>query len=335
VRSVHTDGFPELLRGLGVSLLITTYQAGKLVIVREQDGRVNTHHTDEVISVAYSPDGRLLASGDTVGEVRVWDLPAGTLRYVLPVLGSAVYALAFSPDGKSLTAAVQGDGDINVWEAETGEPDGVLKGHTRGLFDLSFDSDGKTLVSGGWDATVRVWDFAARREVQAIASPGGQWIRSSRVSTGGMIAVGSSDKVFLLGSDGHVLKTFDTASGPLGFSRDGRLLAGTRWNQGRVTVWDVTTGEKVGAWRAHESPINGVAFSHSGHALATVGHDGAVRFWEVATRRQLAEVRHEGPVHNLALSPDGGSLATTGQDRLVKLWDVSFLRALEPPKKSQ
>ena len=140
----------------------------------------------------------------------------------------------------------------------------------------------------------------------------------------------------LLGSDGQLVKTFDTASGPLCFSPDGRLVAGTKWAEGRVTVWDATTGEQVGAWRAQEGPVNAVAFSHGGHALATVGHDGAVRFWDVATQRQLAEVRHEGPVHNLALSPDGGTLATTGSnDRLVRLWEVSFLRALKDPEKSK
>jgi WD40 repeat protein len=294
-------------------------------------------HRKDVISVAYSPDGRLLASGDSVGEVRVWDMPAGTLRYVLPGLGSFVLALAFSPDGKFLlTAAVQGDGDINVWEAKTGKPDGALKGHAKGLFEVSFGPDGKTLASAGWDATVRVWDFAARRELWAIPSPGGQWIRSAVVSAGGKIGVGSDDKVFFLELDGQLLKTFDTASGPLCFSADGRLLAGTKWGEGRVTVWDVKTGEKVGAWRAHEAPVNGVAFWPGGGALASVGHDGAVRLWDVATQRQLAEVRHDGQVRHLAFSPDGGSLATTGaEDRLVKLWDVSFLRALESPKNGE
>jgi serine/threonine protein kinase len=140
-------------------------------------------HTKAGNAVAYSPDGRLLASGDGGGEVRVWDMPGGTLRYVLPLQGGAVFGLAFSPDGKSLvTAAQHPEGDINVWEAGTGKPAGALKGHTRGVFEVSFGPDGKTLVSGGWDATLRLWDFTARRPLRAIPSPDGQWIRSVVVS---------------------------------------------------------------------------------------------------------------------------------------------------------
>jgi sugar lactone lactonase YvrE len=295
-------------------------------------------HTKAIINVAYSPDGRLLASGDEAGEVRVWDMPGGNLRYALPRYGTGAHGLAFSPDGKFLlTAAAGGGGDINVWEAQTGKPDGALKGHTKGLCQLSFGPDGKTLVSAGSDCTVRVWDFAQRREVRVVPAPDGQWIRSVVLSADGKIAVGGGPdgKVFLLGSDGQLLKTFDTSAGPVFFSRDGRLLAGTTWLEGLVTVWDVHSGEKVGAWRAHEGHANGGAFSHDGHTLVTAGGDG-VFFWDVATRRQLAEVHHEGVAYQLAFSPDGGTLATTGRDdRLVKVWDVSFLHALEAPQKSK
>jgi WD40 repeat protein/tRNA A-37 threonylcarbamoyl transferase component Bud32 len=297
-------------------------------------------HTQSVNNVAYSPDGRLLASSDEAGEVRVWDMPGGTLRYVLPVRGPKVHALTFSPDGKSLlTGAVvdEGPGDINVWEAKTGKPDGVLKGHTKGANEVSFGPGGQTLVSAGWDATVRVWDFAARREVRVIPAPDGQWIRSVVLSAGGKVAVGGGEngKVFLLGLDGKLVKAFDTSAGPVCFSPDGRLLAGTTWRQGLVTVWDVNSGERVGAWRAHEGLANGVQFSRDGRVLATAGSDGAVRFWDVATQRQLSELRQEGDAYQLAFSPDGQSLATTGREnRLVKLWDVSFLRSLKPPQKS-
>jgi WD40 repeat protein len=123
---------------------------------------------------------------------------------------------------------------------------------------------------------------------------------------------------------------------PLCFSPNGRLLAGTTWKEGRVTVWDGSTGEKVAAWQAHEGLANGLAFSPDGRALATAGSDGAVRLWEVATQRELAELRHEGHPYQLAFSPDGATLATTGREnRLVKLWDVSFLRALKSTEKSK
>jgi WD40 repeat protein len=288
--------------------------------------------------VAYSPDGQLLASGDQAGEVRVWDMPGGTLRYVLPVRGPCVHALAFSPDSKSLLTAAaldEGPGDINVWEAKTGKSDGVLKGHTKGVMEISFGPGGQTLVSGGLDATVRVWDFAKRREVRVIPAPDGHWIRSVVLSADGKIAVGGGKggKVFLLGLDGKLVKSFDTSSGPVCFSPDGRLLAGTTWTQGLVTVWEVNSGEMVGAWRVHERLANGVRFSRNGLALATAGSDGAVRLWGVVTLHQFAELRHEGEAYQLAFSPDGETLATTGtDDRLVKLWDVSFLRSLKAPQ---
>jgi WD40 repeat protein len=118
----------------------------------------------------------------------------------------------------------------------------------------------------------------------------------------------------------------------MAFSPDGRLLAVVSWTEGRITVWDATTGKEVAAWRAHDGFANGLAFAPGGRVLATTGSDRAVRLWDVATGRQLTELTHDG-AYALAFSPDGAALTTTGtRDRQVKVWDVSGVpRAPAPP----
>jgi len=296
------------------------------------DVRMLEGHSSKVIAVAFSPDGRYLASGG-VGTVRVWDARKGQLIHDLKVIENADYmAVTFSPDSRYLLTAPETQNSkspISIWDAETGQLADRLEEHPGGLFQISFASDGKTLLACGYFEFVRVWDFPSRRKVRDIPYVH-RWIRSVVAGTEGRIAFGSN-KVTLAESDGTVINTGRNA-GPYAFSRDGKRLAGTTWQEGRVTVWDGETLDEIASWIGHTGTANGVDFSPDGHTLATAGGDGKVRLWNVETQQPLIELSHDAEAYVVSFSPDGKTLATGGFDKLVKLWNLPAILAQQKNK---
>ncbi|GAA2725591.1 serine/threonine-protein kinase [Actinocorallia aurantiaca] len=284
-------------------------------------------HTNVIRAVAFSPDGRHLASGDRDGTVRLWDVERRTLA-APPVLAHTTVAdsVAFSPDGRLLASS--GDHAIRLWDAATLAPAAEpLHGHTHGVRSVAFSPDGLLLASGGTDGTVRVWDMNSPAPVSVFEHPG--WVLSVAFSPDGRLLAGG-------GSEG-VIRLWDmTAHAPFGlpvqdhagsvarvaFSPDGRLLAGCGSDR-TVRLWDAASLAPVGGpLGENDGWVLALAFSPDGRLLAAGGEEGAVRLWDPVARTPLDQVlkADDGSVEALAFSPDGSLLVAGGGDQVLRLW---------------
>jgi WD40 repeat protein/tRNA A-37 threonylcarbamoyl transferase component Bud32/Flp pilus assembly protein TadD len=279
-----------------------------------------------VRAIAFSPDGRLLATASNNTAV-LWDaVTRDPIGSALPHQGG-VTAVAFSPDGKLLATACW-DGTVRLFDAVTHDPIGSPLWHWGGVTALAFSPDGKLLATACSDWTVRLWDVATHRTIGSALR-----LESSVIT---VVAFSPDGKLLATACSDWTVRLWDVATRkPLGstlrhenlvtavaFSPDGKLLATACWDV-TVRLWDVATRKPFGATLQHQGSVNAVAFSPDGKLLATAGQDGTARLWDVATRKPFGStLTHQGPVKAVAFSPDGKLLATACGEGTVRLWDA-------------
>jgi WD40 repeat protein len=285
-------------------------------------------HKDNVLSVAFSPDGTKIVSGSADKSLRVWDAEKGQ-PLGEPFTGHerAVTSVAYSPDRKIVSGSK--DRTIRIWDAGTGRQIGApLQGHTEEVTSVSVSPDGTKIVSGSADKSLRIWDASTRQPIGDPLFGHDDTVTSVAFSPGGeRIVSGSSDKKIRVWDTDHRQAVGDPLVGhtaevkSVAFGANGRRIVSGSVDD-TVRIWDADTGQPVGApLRGHTQVVWAVKFSPDSSRVVSGSSDGTIREWEMQSTVPVSS--DPGQVLSVAFSPDSGRVVSGSGDGTLQLWDTA------------
>ncbi|MBD2165121.1 hypothetical protein H6G04_11980 [Calothrix membranacea FACHB-236] len=279
-----------------------------------------------VISLAFSPDGKMLATAHFDGYFRLWDVNSGQQLIAYDAHLAFIWSIAFNPDGSILATAGE-DATIKLWDVATGKCIKVLSGHNGGVLCVRFTQDSHQLVSSSADRTLRLWDITEGKCIKILNG------HSNRVWS---VALSPQGNILASGSEDHTIKLWDIATGEciktldghsdwlksLAFNESGILASGSL--DATIRLWDIASGQCLGILTGHLNGILAIAFVDNRHILASCSVDCTIRLWDISTQQCLKTLQgHHNSIDAIAANPQGTQLASGGDDFSLRLWDVA------------
>jgi len=283
-------------------------------------------HTDDVNSVAFSPDGKQLLTGSHDYTIKLWDVASGNEIKTFKGHSYDVNSVAFSPDGKQIISGSD-DKTIKLWDVASGKEIRTFTGHAYEVKSVAFSSNGKQVFSGSTDKTAKLWDIASGKVIRTFSGHT-EYIMSVALSPDGKQAVS--------GSYDDTVKLWDVASGreirtltghtagfySVAFSKDGKQAL-TYSGDNTFKLWDMATGRESRSFKGHTSKVNTFAFSPDGKFVISGSEDKTVKLWDITNGKVIKTFSgHTSAINSVAFSPDGKQILS-GSSKEVKLWDIT------------
>ena len=292
-------------------------------------------------TLAFNPEGTLLASGNSRGEINLWELETKQAKTIGKHDGD-VLSVAFSPIPATLNQGSEGgilassgeDGRIQLWDITTHKCIRVFQEHNSKISAVAWSPDSKTIASSN-DGEIKLYSTETGELITTLE-------HDSEIDT---IAWSSNGKILASGSNDSTIKLWDvntsncvkTLTGhgnginKITFSPDGETLASGS-DDSTIKLWDVATGKYFQTWRGHNDTVNSIAFSPDEPIIVSGSKNCAIKFWNIYTGQCLKTISEQAAVTDVAFSPDGKTVASGSQNGQIKLWDVETGECLQTLK---
>jgi len=295
-------------------------------------------HQDQISSIDFSPNGKILASGSFNNTIKLWNIQTQQLITTLKGHQDQISSINFSPNGKIL-ASGSFDNTIKLWNIQTQQLIATLKGHQDQISSVHFSPNGKILAAGALNNTIELWDIQNRQLITTLKGQRDDFglYLVDFFPNGKILTSGSKDKTIKFWDLekqqlSTILKGHQETINSVSFSSHNKILASGSWDN-TIKLWDIENQKLITTLKGHKNSVNAITFSPNGKILASGSSDHTIKLWNIENQKLITTLENSDIWGDLVkFSPDGTILVSGSKQGTIKYWDIERKKLITTSK---